>query len=106
MNKHQKIPFDRLWQEATRGETLNRWSATGAGCYMSGVFFVFKRASNPFKNRQEASLWLTWPDDNPSGKKSQNEIDNQNHITSKNSPLNDPSDGDHKRVVPFFPVRW
>jgi hypothetical protein len=106
MNKPRKILFDRLWQEATDGETLNRWSATGAGSNMSGVIFVFNRASNPFKNRQEASLWLTLPDDNPSGKKSQNEIKNQYRITPKNTHLNDPSDGDHKRMVPFFPVRW
>ncbi len=86
MNKPRKISFNRFWQEATRGETLNRWSATGSGSYMSGVFFVFKRASNPFKSRQEASLWLTWPDDNPFGEKSQNEIKNQYRKYTKRQP--------------------
>jgi len=73
---------------------------------MSGVIFVFNRASNPFKNRQEASLWLTLPDDNHPCEKSQNEIKNQYRKYTKNNPANDPSNGNHKRVVPIFSVRW
>ena len=90
MNKSKKIPSDRLWQEATDGETLNRWSATGAGSMISGVFFVFKRASNPFKSRQKASIRLTWPDQQPAGIKSQNEIKYQSRDTQKNAPGNCP----------------
>ena len=80
--------------------------STGAGSNMSGVFFVFNRISNPAKNRQEASLWLTLPDDNHPCEKFQNEIKNQYRNTQKDNSLNDPLPGDHKRVVPFSPGRW
>jgi len=55
---------------------------------------------------QEASLWLTWPDDNHLCEKSQNEIKNQYRNTQKINPVNDPSEGDHEREVPIFPVSW
>ena len=48
----------------------------------------------------------TIPVNNFGGKKSQNEIKNQYRNTQKNNPFNCPLDGDHKRVVSFFPVRW
>jgi len=54
MNKLQKIPSENFWREATGGETLYRWLLTGAGSKVAGVFFVLKRASNPFQNRREA----------------------------------------------------
>ena len=103
MNKPRKIPSDRFWQEATDGETLNRWSATGAGSNMSGVVFVFKRVSNPSKNRQEASLWLTWPDDNHPCEKSQNETKNQYRNTQKTTPSMTHQRGITKGWYRFFP---
>jgi len=118
MNNREKIPSDNLWREATAGETLYRWLLKGAGSKMPGVFFVFKRVSNPFKNRREASHRLTLPDGyriyqcemqtryHGEGNKSCFETKNYHRNNAINNLPHVLLHRECKRVVPFFPGSW